>query len=199
MTNKERYQRTFSVLHAPELDLEDNTMEKRKRIHISKMAAFLAAAVMMVGAGTAAYAADVGGIQRKVQIWLHGDQTDAVLEINQEDNITQYDLSYKDENGEEHEMHGGGVAFDMYGNEIPLSEGDIMNQISNYEDVEYKDDGTVWVYYKDQKIEITDDFDEDGFCFVTLKDGDEKIYMTIKYQDGYGTSTTDYPDKKEFE
>lgn len=199
MTNKEKYQRTFSVLHAPELDLEDNTMEKRKRIHISKMTAFLAAAVMMVGAGTAVYAADVGGIQRKVQIWLHGDQTDAVLEIRQEDNITQYDLTYKDENGEEHEMQGGGVAFDAFGNEIPLTEEEIMDQLTDEADVEYKDDGTVWVYYKDQKIEITDDFDEDGFCFVTLKNGEREEYMTIKYQDGYGLSTTDYPDKKEFE
>ena len=35
----------------------------------------------------------------------------------------------------------------------------------------------------DQKLEITDKFDEDGFCYVTVMEGDHPLYVTVK--DGY--------------
>ena len=41
----------------------------------------LAAAHVLALSG-AAYAADFGGIQRTVQIWFHGEQTDAVMTIH---------------------------------------------------------------------------------------------------------------------
>ena len=83
MTNKQRYQRTFSVLHASEDCLmEVKTMKHTKKINISRLAAVCAAAVMVMALACAAYAADVGGIQRSVQLWINGDQTDAVLDIH---------------------------------------------------------------------------------------------------------------------
>ena len=63
--------------------------------------------------------------------------------------------------------------------------------------MEYLDDGSVWVYYRDQKIDITDKFDEDGICYVQVKDGKDPIYMTIKYQNGWGCDSKKYPDPKE--
>lgn len=189
MTNKVKYQRTFSVLHASEFDLEELTMNKRKGIRISKRVTTICAAAAIAAAmSICAYAADIGGIQRKVQIWLHGDKTSAVLDIQQEENITNYDLKYTDENGEEKEVHGGGVALDMFGNEVPLSEEDIMEHIENEVDVQHKDDGTVWAYYKGCSMDITDKFDEDGYCYVQLKDGDDVVYLTVEPDGGYSTS-----------
>ena len=55
-------------------------------------------------------------------------------------------------------------------------------------DVEYRDDGSVWVYYHDQKIEITDKFDDDGVCYVKVSDGGKTYYVTVKYENGHGIS-----------
>ena len=63
---------------------------------------------------------------------------------------------------------------------------------------EYFDDGSVWVYYKNQQIEITDKFDKDNVCYVKIENGDETIYMTVKYQNGYSTSPDKYPDPRSF-
>lgn len=52
------------------------------------------------------------------------------------------------------------------------------------------------VYYLNQKMEITDKF-EDGVCFVQLKADGQTQYITVKYQNGYATSPDGYiqPDK----
>ena len=82
----------------------EGTEMKQTRKHYLPRAVLVCAAVMLVLALAAtAYAADVGGIQRTIQIWVHGDQTDAVLNV--EDG--EYSLVYTDENGETHEQFGG--------------------------------------------------------------------------------------------
>ena len=88
------------------------------------------------------------------------------------------------------EITGGGVAMDGDGVERPLTEDEIMEQI-NQPDVEYEDDGSVWLYYKDRKLDITDRF-EDGICYVKLTDGKDVKYLTIKYNDGYAMSDSKY-------
>lgn len=188
MTDKEKYKRTFSVLHASEENLEVINMNSKRRIHISKkVTTIIAAAVAAVTMCVGAYAADVGGIQRKVQIWLHGDQTDAVLDVQQGDH-TEYTLTYKDENGENHEIHGGGVAMDGFGGERPLTEEEIMDHISNEVEVMYYDDGKIIAFYKDCSVDITDKFDEDGYCYVEMKDGKDTIYVTVEKDKGWSTS-----------
>lgn len=149
---------------------------------VRRLAAVCAAVMLVAAMGTVAYAADLGGIQRAVQVWIHGDQTDAVLEIQG----GGYTLSYQDENGEDRTMGGGGVAFDLFGRERPLTEEEILEHL-NQPEVAYPDDGTVWVYWRDQKLEITDLF-ENGVCYVQLKDGAEVLYLTVKYQEGYTMS-----------
>lgn len=203
MTDRERYKRTFSVLHAPaELNLEVTEMRTIRR-HIPKVTAICAAAVIAATMGTVgAYAADVGGIQRKVQIWIEGDRTDAVLEIEPcvdengmeitEDGVTQYSVTYEESNGKTHERHGGGVAFDDNGKKVALSEEDIVEHL-NEPEVIYNDDGTIFVFCKDQVIDITDKFDEDDMCYVTIN-GDPVTYMSIKKNDGYAMSNEKYPD-----
>lgn len=199
MTNKERYQRTFSALHASkELDLEvtemNIKMSKKNRRHISKFTAICAAAVLAAGMCTTAYAADVGGIQRTIQIWLHGDQTTATLDITQTDH-TQYTVKYEDANGEQHEMQGGGVAFDMWGNEIPLTEEDIMRDVIDQPDVSFNEDGTVIVYFRDQSIDVTDKFDENDKCYTQVKADDITYYLVINKDGGVSCSTSGYDDE----
>ena len=109
MTNKERYQRTFSVLHtSAACPKEVTAMTKTKRFRPAKALALCAVIVLVLGLATVAYAADVGGIQRTVQIWFHGDQTDAVLNVEQGE-YTEYSATYVDEEGVTHQIEGGGV------------------------------------------------------------------------------------------
>ena len=127
MTNKERYQRTFSALHASgDCLMEAKEMKHAKKICVPRLMAACAAVIIM-GLLPAAYAADVGGIQRSIQIWINGDQTDAVLDIHG----TSYTVTYQDQDGESHEFGGGGVAFNSDGSERPLTEAEIMEQLDS--------------------------------------------------------------------
>ena len=195
MTDREKFQKTFSKLHASP-DLLTEVMEmaevKKKKYHIPKVAVAAIVCVVVLGCGTAAYAMDVGGIQRTIQIWIHGDQTDAQFVVEN----GSYTLDYEDENGEAVHMGGGGVAIEDDGTERPATEEELMEEI-NSPDVEYEEDGSVWIYYKNQKMDITDKF-EDGVCYVELKDEDRIRYMTVKYQNGYALSSERYLTPAEF-
>ena len=69
MTNKERYQRAFSTLHASDdFVLEEKKMKETKVIRFPKLLAACAVLILVLGLATAAYAADVGGIRRTVQL-----------------------------------------------------------------------------------------------------------------------------------
>ena len=193
MTDREKFQKTFSKLHAsPDLLTEVMEMAEKRRYHIPKVAVAAIACVVVLGSGTAAYAMNVGGIQRTIQIWIHGDQTDAQFVV--EDG--SYTLDYEDENGEAVHRGGGGVAIEDDGTERSLTEEELMEEINSPE-VEYEEDGGVWIYYKNQKMDITDKF-EDGVCYVELKDGDTIQYMTVKYQNGYALSPERYLTPAEF-
>ncbi len=188
MTNKQRYQRTFSTLHASKGCLmEVKEMKHAKKIYIPRLAAVCAAVVMVVGLASVAYAADVGGIQRTVQIWINGDQTDAVLDVQG----SSYTLTYQDQDGNSHKVGGGGVAFSPDGTERPLTEDEIMEQLDS-PDVQYRDDGSVWLCYRGEKVELTDRFDEDGVCYVQLKKDNGPLYLTIKYNRGFASSPHSY-------
>ena len=183
MTNKEKYQRAFGTLHAShEFLMEARNMNNQKRHSHRRMLSLCAAVMLVLAMAAVCYAENVGGIQREIQLWIHGDQTDAVIEI--EDG--SYTLTYEDAEGV-HERGGGGVAYDFFGRERPLTEEELLEQLSMPE-VEYREDGTVWAYYLDQSLEITDLFDENGVCFVQLKSGENTQYLTVKWQDGFATS-----------
>ncbi|MCR4962275.1 MAG: hypothetical protein K6B40_00155 [Firmicutes bacterium] len=194
MTNKELYQRAFSTLHAscdPVMEVEKMKRARKKRFH--KPAAVAAALVLVLGLASVAYATDIGGIQRSIQLWMHGDQTDAILEVEN----GHYSLTYEDADGNVRHQSGGGVAVGMDGKARPATEEEILQELNSPE-VVYQEDGTVWVYYFDQKVEITDKFDDRGVCYVQLKDGDGVLYMTIKDQSGYSASRHSYPNPRSF-
>ena len=190
MTNKEKYKQTFDALAASgDFQMEVDNMSRLNRKHKLKTiaAAIAACLIVTIGTGTA-YAADVGGIQRKVQMWIHGDQTDVTLKI---DSDGSYTGKYTDKDGNEKEFGGGGVAYEWNGTERPLTEEEIMEEM-NAPDVEYEDDGKVMLYYKNQSVDITDKFDKDGVCYVKLEDGDGVLYVTVKYNNGFSTSSDRY-------
>lgn len=194
MTNKEKYQRAFSVLHASDDCLEAvKTMKIAHGVYRKKLAAVAAVAIMVLAMASIAYARDVGGIQRNVQIWLHGELTDAVMVV--EDG--EYTLTYTDENGETHKRGGGGVAIDSSGRERPLTAEELLEDLNSPE-VEYRDDGSVWLDYMDQRFEITDKFDADGFCYVTVMEEDHPLYVTVKYKAGLCAQVNRYATPKDF-
>lgn len=189
MTNKERYQRAFSVLRASgDPIMEVKTMKRTTKRYIPRFAAVCAAVALTFGLSAVAYAADIGGIQRTVQIWFRGEQTDAVLALGD----GEYALDFHDAEGNPHEIHGGGVAIEPDGQERSLTDEEILEHLRMPE-VEYGDDGSVWVYFQDQKLEITDKFDENGICYVLLKDGTGDLYMTVKYDNGFAVNPHKYP------
>ena len=192
MTDREKFQKAFAPLHAsPEmiaevLEMEADTKRKTRRPRISRLAAVAAVLVLIVGCTTAAYAMDIGGIQRVMQVWIHGEQTNAVMTF---DNGT-YNLHITKEDGTEEHRGGGGVAFNSDGTERPLTEEELMEHLDSPE-VDYKEDGTRWVYYRDQKLEITDSF-ENGVFFVKVGSGKDTVYMTIKEDGSYAMSPHRY-------
>lgn len=83
------------------------------------------------------------------------------------------------------------------GTQRPVSEDEIMEQL-NASDVEYTDDGQVWIYYHKQKLDITDKFNDEGVCYVKFEDGSKTLYVTVKYQNGYSCSGNKYPEPSTF-
>lgn len=196
MMDKEQYKKTFDTVASfgmEPLEVRRIMKNSRKHAYMNKIAAAAAVVAVLAGSTGVAYAANVGGIQRTLQLWLHGDQTNAELVI---DENGEYSVAYQLEDGSTETRSGGGVAIEDDATERPLTEEEIMDQLFMPE-VEYKDDGTVWVYYYDQKIDVTDLF-EDGVCYVKLVNGDETLYMTIEYDNGYSVSSDKYPEPESF-
>lgn len=190
MTNREKYKKAFSVVRpSDEFSLEVEKMKKIKKLHLIKtMAASFVGCAIFLTSVSAAYAMDVGGIQRTVQLWIHGDRTNVTVQF---DENGTYRMNYTDADGTEQFRAGGGVAIAPDGTEIPLSEEDLMEHLM-MPDVEYEDDGSVWVYWRDQKVDITDKF-ENGICYVKLvSEGEKPLYVTVKYKGGYAADYHKY-------
>ena len=195
MTNHEKYKKAFSVLQPSPRSLQEveNMARLQKRTKI-KTASEVGSGCIVLGGSGIAYAANVGGIQRTVQLWIHGDQTTATL--NSSDDGT-YTIEYPDEDGSISQSGEGGVALEPDGTERPLTEDEIIQEM-NAPDIEYNDDGSVWVYYHDQSIDITNKFDKENVCYVKIADGDETLYLTVKYQNGFSYSNEKYIEPEEF-
>ena len=195
MTNHEKYKKAFSVLQTSESSFREvkNMARLQKRTKMKTAAAVIAGCILLGGTGTA-YAANVGGIQRTIQLWIHGDQTNATLNVS--DNGT-YTMEYYDENGELQESGGGGIAFEADGTQRSLTAEELIEEIDS-PDVEYEEDGSVWVYYHNQSIDITNKFNDNKVCFVKIADGDKTLYLTVKYQNGFSYSNEKYVEPEEF-
>lgn len=187
MTNKERYKQAFSVLHpSGRFSLEVEEMARIQKKHKTNMtiAAAIACAVLIGIPGTV-YAADIGGIQEKLSIWLYGEKTQVdVTEIDG----GGYTFTYE-HNGETEQVGGGGVIIGVDGTETRMDAGEVAEGMSRSASVEEDQEGRVWVYYYDQKSDITSLFDQNR-CLISLSHGDELIYLEItRENDGFYSYT----------
>lgn len=196
MNNKENFKRAFAVVRTSE-DYCKGVYEMNRtfsrKLYMSRVLAVCLILCVAFGAAGACYAADVGGIQRQVQIWIMGDQTDAVIEFNGNGG---YNMEYTDVEGNKVSQSGGGVAYDAFGNERPATEEELMNEL-NAPNVRYGEDGKVTLYYYGQAEDITDMF-EDGVCYIKLVHDGEPLYLTIKYQKGYACNSKKFVSADEF-
>ncbi len=159
------------------------------------IAAAVACAVL-IGAGGTAYAADLGGIQTKVSLWLNGKQVEAVG--TPDENGHSYTFTYHGEDGTE-SMGYGGISIDEDGNEKWLSGDELVAQINESASVEKDKEGRVWAYYYDQKTEITDLFDENNVCTITMTHEGQTIRLEITDNGEGGYSFTQFNVSEEAE
>lgn len=169
-------------------------MVKIQKKHKFQIAAAILAACILVGGSGTVYAANVGGIQRTIQLWIHGDQTDATLNVNEDGSYT---LNYSDKDGKKQNRAEAELHLMQTETSDLLPKDEIMDEL-NMPDVEYEDDGSVWVYYENQKLEITDKFDKNNVCYVKIKGKDKTLYLTVKYQNGYCSSEDKYVSPSSF-
>lgn len=181
MTNRERYKQAFSSLHSSgQFTLEVEEMEQIRRKHRKNIAVAAAVAcAVVIGTGGTVYAADIGGIQQKISMWLSGSQREVDVTGNGENGYGGYTFTYS-EDGETKEISGGGVSIDDEGNETWMSADEVAACLSSSAEIDVDEDGRVWIYYYDQKIDITDSFDENGACSLTLSHEDQTVHLEIK-------------------
>ena len=91
------------------------------------VAAAVACAVA-IGAGGTAYAADIGGIQQKISIWIRGEQTEVHVTENGENGSGGYTFTYSQEGGTK-EISGGGVIAKVDGVEVAAGNDKLMKQL----------------------------------------------------------------------
>ena len=151
--------------------------------------ALAAAGILLavMAGGSTAYAANVGGIQRAIQIWLHGDQTEAVLTVDE--TAGTYTISDKDGTMIE---GGGGVAVSADGKERSLTAEEITQDLANRVTTDTID-GRMYLLYHSQKFDITDKFADSDYYFVTLKDNDTTLYVTVSKDGAVASSPDRYP------
>ena len=194
MTNKEKYKRTFSALHASGNDfMEEEIMKKRKDKYMKKIVAAAAAVVIVSGSMTAAYAADLGGIQEKLTMWFHGEETEVNVNRLSENS---YKYTFTDSDGKAQEFVAGGVEIDDQGNERPATAQEVLEATSD--EVVFSDSGRIYLYYNRQqkKADITELFNKKGVCRVSAKDGGRTVYYDID-KDGGFTMTGETPEHPE--
>ena len=185
---KEQYKQTFAALTTDRdyrKDLEESLEKasasgsrrvvRRKRRWTSAVAAVVLS--LAIAATGVCYATDAGGIRRNIQIWLHGDQTDATFTYS--DN-GEYTLSYS-KNRQSREISGGGVAIEDDGAERPLTQAEILEDLGNDAELVTESDGRKVLYYKNMSQDVTDLFDKDGVCYITIADQEsgKKMYFTL--------------------
>lgn len=188
MSNREQYKKAFSVLQASgDFTLGDEKMAVlKKKAMLRTFAAAACACLVIVGSSRIAYAANVGGIQRTIQLWMYGDQTDVTIDF---DGSGNYSMEYTDADGNTRELGGGGFDVDADGTKRALTEDELIWLLFEEVDVSYNDDGRIMLYFQGQVADITDKFEND-ICYIflngtDLNGTDVSLYVTVlKAEDG---------------
>lgn len=134
-----------------------------------KHAVALAAAAVILGSTGVAYAADLGGMRTTVTMWLHGEQTELEARPTEDGGWNFYE-----EGSDEPVLGGGGVWYDFWGREHPISAQEVAD--SRRLEVNIAEDGTVWLEIEDGRWDITDLLEKTGTAHVHAKE----MYVTIE-------------------
>ncbi len=183
MTNKERYRRAFSTLHASyPVSWEEKTMEKTNR-HFKMRPALAAglAAVLLVGCAGAAYAANVGGIQQTVRMWLGGQSVEAQVEDHSTQDVGAYTFTVPGPDGQSVTRSVGGTAIAPDGARRPMSAQELAEDFAT--EVVETEDGAVWLYDHDKSYDITAHL-ADGQTRLTLEADGHTVYYDFALEDG---------------
>lgn len=191
MTEQERYKRAVSALHPDPafrvvLQKQGKTPARVRaslRFHAGLAAILWILALSLAGAGV--YAADIGGIQRKIQILQHGELTDAVLSVSDTDGTYQV----TDPSGKV--LESGGVSIGADGTERPLTREELLSDLSNqvYTEVE---DGHYYLCWRAHLFDLSGAFDKGTVCYVTLTDGSDTLYVTALSTGAVASSPSRY-------
>ena len=192
MTEQERYKRAVSALHPDpafrvELQKQGKTPARVRaslRFHAGLAAILWILALSLAGAGV--YAADIGGIQRKIQILQHGELTDAVLSVSDTDGTYQV----TDPSGKVL-LGGGGAAIQPDGTERPLTREELLSDLSNQVSTEVED-GHYYLCWRAHLFDLTGAFDKGTVCYVTLTDGSDTLYVTALSTGAVASSPSRY-------
>ena len=178
---------TFSANKVVSMDASAGKTHRSHRKALRALRPLIAAAAVMAGCGVC-YANNVGGIQRSIQIWTHGQMTTAEMTVTEEDGAASYEMTYKDENGKTVQVGGGGVAHEKDGSERPLTAEELQEELNSPEVETDEKSGKTYIYYMNQKIDITDKF-KDGYAYVKLNTSDGTLYVTVRQGSGYAISS----------
>ena len=192
MTEQERYKRAVSALHPDPafrvvLQKQGRTPARVRaslRFHAGLAAILWILALSLAGAGV--YAADIGGIQRKIQILQHGELTNAVLTVSETDGTYQV----TDPSGKVLQS-GGGVSIGADGTERPLSREELLSDLADQVTNEVEN-GHYYLCWRSQLLDLTGAFDESGVCYVTVTDGTDTLYVTALISGALATSPYRY-------
>ena len=194
MNNRDKYIKASSIIE-PSADFASRVLREADKMSANEIREYrpfhfrkrrlisIAATFALVFALSAtAYATDLGGFKGTIDSWLYGKAVKAEVEIKD----GTYYIKYPDGS----ERSGGGVAMGTDGEEHPLTEEEILEDLNNEVEVEENDEGRIMFYYRDHAVDITDKIDENGIAKVHFKDGVLSSYITVKWN-GDGSYVTD--------
>ena len=193
--NKDRYQKSFNTLHLseefrekinehPEDNGKGKIMNFRAMHGISRIAA-AAVTVCTIALGSAGvcYANDIGGVRTTLQMWLNGSSQEVEVVQTGEGSYAIYD-----ENGEE-TMGFGGISYDEFGNEVPMSAEELVGYMNNDCHLEITDDGRYIFSYKNLTEDVTDQVDKKGNLYLHVDDpSNPYTYFEITDIENHGYS-----------
>ena len=174
--NKENYKRAFPhVQPSRVITMEDLEMNRKSYVRGRILTVIGSIAGTVILTGGVCYAANVGGIQDTVKLWLYGNQVEAIVD---KDEDGMYLVTYEDDNGQ-HQFHGGGAVLDEDGTWRPYTEEEYAELISTQIDVRphIDSDGRIMLYAKDVELDITDMF---NVCETSMEVDGKTIWVRVE-------------------
>lgn len=178
MKNAEKIKRAFDALQpSRDFSMEVEEMTAKKRPLSKALASVCVAAALVIAGATAAYAADLAGFRQALSLWIQGEQRNGVME-----QVGEGEFVFIDEDGRENIYRG---TIDDGSGERPMTMDEMLHneEMEAHPFFEEKENGSVWMYYKEQKVDITEQFENGNTAFVTLDDGGKTLYFTVRWEE----------------